>query len=192
MKLFIRHDVAWYVIRTHVQSEYKARNNLEAAGFETYLPTMRVEIKNRRNHTYRQHERILMARYIFVGATMEIQQARRCEGVETILGNDGPIAIEADVVETIFLSEIDMQFDETRAARVHRKEEAKTRKATTALSFPKGLQILINDGVFMGFSGLVDHVTTQGNVEALVEIFGRMTPVSLQPEQLSPIKQMAS
>lgn len=44
-----------------------------------------------------------------------------------------------------YLAEIDMQFGDTRAARLHRKQEAKSKKAITEIRFPKGEGILAAD-----------------------------------------------
>ncbi|PSH70158.1 hypothetical protein CU102_03430 [Phyllobacterium brassicacearum] len=34
---------------------------------------------------------------------------------------------DAAIVEAMYLAEVDMQFDDTRAARIHRKEEARSK-----------------------------------------------------------------
>ncbi len=111
------------------------------------------------------------------------------DGVECILGVDGrPIRVMAKDVEKIFMAEMDMKFDETRAARVHRKEEAKTEKETTAMRYLTGTMVFVTDRAspFATFSGVVDEVTKAGKVLALMELFGRMTPVEFEPKQLTP------
>jgi hypothetical protein len=52
---------------------------------------------------------------------------------------EGPA--HAAIVEAIYLAEVDMQFDDTRAARIHRKEEAKSKQATIELRFQGGKAI---------------------------------------------------
>jgi transcriptional antiterminator NusG len=81
-----------------------------------------------------------------------------------------------------------MQFDDTRAARLHRKEEAKSRKAKTESEFPPGRSIFVTErgNPFATFGGVVDEVTNAGRVIALIDIFGRMTPVEFEPRQLTP------
>ncbi|UXN67050.1 hypothetical protein N8E89_21205 (plasmid) [Phyllobacterium sp. A18/5-2] len=94
-----------------------------------------------------------------------------------------PVRISTDHVEAIYLTEIDMQFDDTRAARIHLKVEAKSRKATTEMQFPKGEGILVSDSMnpFAKFGGVVQEVTKSGRVVALIELFGRLTPVEFEP-----------
>jgi transcription termination/antitermination protein NusG len=81
-----------------------------------------------------------------------------------------------------------MQFDDTRAARVHRKEDAKSKKAKTESEFSPGRSIFITEqgNPFATFGGVVDAVTNAGRVIALIDIFGRMTPVEFEPKQLTP------
>jgi transcriptional antiterminator NusG len=133
-----------------------------------------------------------MPRYLFVGlphADRNLSKVRCCDSVECIIDVGGrPIRISGDQVEAIYLAEVDMQFDDTRAARIHRKEEAKSKKATTEMRFPKGEAIWVTDSrnPFATLGGTVQQVTQAGRIKALIEIFGRMTAVELDPAQLSP------
>lgn len=191
MKANIDKRKAWYVVMTNVKGELKAATNLHKAGFDYYLPRQRIEKWNKRTNTYREIDRPLMPRYLFVGMPVHNQAfgfARACDGVERFLGDqeNRPIRVPAGLVEEIFIAEIDMQFDDTRAARIHRDEEAKTAKENTARRFPGGSDVTVTDGPFASFHGVVDEVTTRGTVKALVQIFGRWSAVEFEPTQLSP------
>lgn len=199
-KLGIDQGKRWYVVRTNVRSERKAADNLRKAGFDHYLPTQRIEKHNKRSHTYRMTERPLMTGYLFVGLPAHSQHfglVRGCQGVEDILkvrfgpGPEDfrPLCVPANAVEEIYLAEFDMQFDDTREARIHRKEEARTRKATVAMTFPATSEWLVSDGPFASFNAVVESVTSAGMVKALVSIFGRSTVVEFEPKQLSPFKR---
>jgi len=184
----------WYVVRTNVKCERKAADNLRKAGFDQYLPMRRVEKWNKRLNIYRMSETPLMLRYLFVGLPVGAEHfglVRACEGVEGILGDHDyhPIGVPARAVEEIFLAETDMQFDDTRAARIHRKEEARTKKATLAMTFAATSEWLVSDGPFASFNATVEAVTSAGLVRALVYIFGRSTVVEFEPKQLSPIRR---
>lgn len=191
MKAAIDKDKHWYVVRTNVKCEEKASENIRKAGYDVYYPHRRVEVKNRRTHTYTTRESALMPRYLFLGLPQDNRnffKVRGCDGVECILGVDGrPVRISADHVEAIYLAEVDMQFDETRAARVHHKEEARSRKAKTEDEFSPGRPIFVTErgNPFAAFGGIVDAVTNAGRVIALLNIFGRMTPVEFEARQLS-------
>lgn len=182
---------AWFVVRTNIKCEEKAANNIRVAGFDVYFPRQRIEKRNKRTNTYREFERPLMMRYIFVGFHRHNQAfgfVRNCDGVERILGDqeNHPIGIPAGLVAEILDAETNMEFDDTRAARIHREEEARTKKATVAMKFKRGKKIMVTDGPFSSFKGVVEDVTSRGSVKTLVDIFGRWTAVELYPEQLSP------
>jgi len=186
-------DKVWYVVRTNIKCEAKAADNIRLAGFDVYYPRQRVEKKHRRNNTYLVHERPLMISYIFVGMPRDEKQrhfgfVRSCEGVERFLEYQGkPIPVHGRDVQEIYLAEVDMRFDDTRAARIHRKEEAASMRETIKMKFPPGRHVYVADEKhpFSGFSALVDEVTKTGNVTALINLFGRQTSVEFVPEQLS-------
>lgn len=180
----------WVVVRTNVKCEAKALDNLRKAGFAAYLPRQRIEITNKRTNTIREIERPLMLRYLFVGLqrnNLAYGFVRACDGVERILGDQGnhPLPVPAGLVEEIALAEVDMKFDDTRAARIHRDEEAKTKKQNTSRTFYAGRHVDVVEGPFASFAGIVDEVTSRGTVKALVEIFGRWTQAEFSPEQLA-------
>jgi transcriptional antiterminator NusG len=57
-----------------------------------------------------------------------------------------------------------MQIDDIRTARIHRKQEAKSKKATMEMQFPKGDGILATDSMnpFAMFGGIVQEITKFG------------------------------
>ncbi|MGN8022175.1 transcription termination/antitermination protein NusG [Phyllobacterium sp. 22229] len=190
MLAFIDKDKHWYVVRTNVKAEAKAAENIRKVGYETYLPRRRVEVKNHKTHTYSLRESPLMPRYLFVSfqrMDANFYRVCSCDGVESILCVGGrPIRVSANSVETIFLAETDMTFDDTRAARIHRKEEAASAKENAARKFPVGRDILVMGpgNPFASFEGVVDEVTKAGKIIALIELFGRLTPVTFDPSEL--------
>lgn len=192
MLAFIDKEKHWYVVRTNVKAELKAAENIRKAGYETYLPRCRVEVKNHKTHTYAVRENPLMPRYLFVSfmpKDTNFYRVAGCDGVESILSVDGnPVRVSANSVETIFLAEIDMAFDDTRAARIHRKEEDANTKKSLVRRFPAGLDVFVTDSKnpFASLEGIVEEVTKAGRIIALIELFGRMTPVEFMAKQLSP------
>ena len=182
----ISKDKPWFVVQCNIKCEAKAAANLRQVGYEVYFPRQRIERKNKRTNVIHEIERPLLMRYIFVAVPRyDFGFVRACEGVESLLGVNGlPLRVPARDVEALWLAEIDMQFDDTRAARIHRKEEAKTRKESVAMKFRAGLSVHIEDGPFKSFMAEVERVTHQGQVKVLVGIFGQMTEVTLEPKQL--------
>jgi transcriptional antiterminator NusG len=157
-----------------------------------YLPKMRLEKKHRRTNTYSEVERPLMPGYLFVGFTSfarHFGMVRDCDGVYKLLEVQGePIQVPSQSVVEIQCAETDMRFDDTRKARIHRREEAKTRKLTVEMKFPPGREVVVSDAKhpFADFHAVVDEVTKSGNIRALVTLFGRAVAVEFQAVQLSP------
>lgn len=84
----------WYVVRSNIRAEEKARAGLERLGLVVYLP---VELDNRRiGKERREIERPLISRHLFVGCrqgSYPFEAIRKINGVETILsagGRHGP------------------------------------------------------------------------------------------------------
>lgn len=193
MKAGIDKDKHWYVVRTTVKGEGKAFDSIRKAGYDVYFPRRRVEVQHRRTKTYVVKEQPLMPRYLFVGqpkVNPDFYHLRNCDGVEGVLGVDGrPIRVSEKSVEDIYLAEIEMDFDDTRAARIHRKEELASVKENTARQFPAGQSVLVVDlsNPFSEREGVVVEVTRTGNIRTLLELFGRMTPVEFREFQLSAV-----
>lgn len=192
MKSGIDKEKHWYVVRTTVKGEVKAAENIRKAGFDTYYPRRRVEVQHRRTKVFVVKEEPLMPRYLFVGqpkVNPDFYRLRNCDGVEGILGVDGrPIGVSHKSVEDIYLAEIEMDFDDTRAARIHRKEEAVSVKENTIRQYPAGQSVVVIDPVnpFSEHAVVVHDVTKAGKIRTLIELFGRMTSVEFEPRQLAP------
>lgn len=197
--------MAWYVIRTNIKCEDKAEENLRRAGFGTYAPWQRFEKWNRRKNKAIIHERRMVPRYLFVDTgslgTDDTPWGviRGCEGVECILGVNGrpaPLSAhkagpktfsEVEKLQAIMEAEAQHLFDETREGKLYRREIGKTKKETTKIKFPVGSKVKINDGPFGGFSGEITNVTGRGMLLVMTSLFGRFTPVEMEPGQVEPI-----
>lgn len=183
----------WFVIRTNIKGEAKAERNLREAGFRTYAPWQKFERLNRRKRIWIQHEMRLAPRYLFLEADMPVEDipwyvVRACEGVESVLGINGTphrlSAAEVASLDAIRNAEADFAFDETRAGKLHRREIGKTKKETTRMKFPVGSKVRISDGPFSSFNGEVTNVNGRGHLSVMTEIFGRLTPVELDVDQV--------
>lgn len=190
MKVGIDKDKHWYVVRTNVKAEIKASENIRKVGYDVYFPRRRVEVQHRRTKCFVVKEQPLMPRYLFVGfpsVDLNFYRVDDCDGVECILGIDGnPLRVPGVEVEVIYLAEIDMHFDDTRAARIYRREEAASVRENIQRQFPAGTIVSItNEGnPFSQHRAIVEEVTSSGKVRALIEVFGRMASVEFRPKEL--------
>lgn len=79
-----------------------------------------------------------------------------------------------------------MAFDDTRAARKYRRARALEAKESLRERFPPGAATHVIDGPFEHLPAIVERVLDSGDVRALVEVLGRMTPIRFSPAQLDP------
>lgn len=185
--------MSWFVVRTNIKAEGKAERNLRTAGFGTYLPAMKIERQHKRTKAWIEKTLWLMPRYLFVevpAAGANWMKLRQCQGVESILGASNgagevaPFPVPDAMVARLIELQADMAFDDTRAAKVRRKEIGRNRRETTSMRFPVGSRVRAKDGPFAAFRGMVTNVNAKGEVEAMIEIFGRLTPATFQTDNL--------
>lgn len=186
--------MAWYVVRTNIKCEDKAERNLRAAGFVTYAPWQKFERFNTRKKVWLEWEMRVAPRYVFLDTgdlgrdNTPWRDVRACEGVESVLGINGLphqlAASEVRALERIMEAERNHVFDETRAGKLHRREIGKTKRETTRMKFPVGLKVRINEGPFATFGGEITNVNGRGHLLVMTQIFGRLTPVELEPGQV--------
>ena len=191
-------SLRWFVARSKPSQWAKAAKELREADFTVYCPMKRVEKPNKRTNTFRTTESPVLVGYMFVGMRADAMHFGRirddCSAVGGLLGINGePGMVPATEVEKIWLAEIDMAFDDTKAARVHRGEElpdGMTRKLIVEQTRAElvGKSVSPKDGPWAGLPGIVDSVTSTGSVAVLMALFGRMTVVEFEPSQLSPAK----
>lgn len=183
--------MAWFVVRTNIKCEEKAEQSLRRAGYDVYLPRMKIERQHKRTKKWLVKTLCLFPRYLFVAQPdreANWLKARLCDGVESVLGVCGtPVAVASAKVERLQRMQADLQFDDTRAAKLHRQEIGKTERETTRMRFPPGTRVRAKDGPFAGFRGYVTNVDAKGAVEVIVTLFGRLTPVPFPVEAVERI-----
>jgi transcription antitermination factor NusG len=182
----------WYVVRSKVRQEERAAKHIQEAGFDVYLPIRREEKKSRSQKTFSVIEKPLMVGYLFVGFTSfarHFGKVAGCDGVYDFIKVQGePIPVPASAVNDIQVAEMNLVFDDTREARIHRGEEERTRKLNTRKKFPRGGVSIVVDEThpFANLNVVIEEVTSSGNVKALIDLFGRATSVEFEAGQLKP------
>ena len=175
----------WFVVRTNIRCERRAARSLRAAGYKVYYPTFRRSVLHRRTKKRIIRRYSLMPGYIFVRMTRwDWYTLRRCDGVEAVMGISGrPIAIpRADVVR--FMTE--------QRARKHdhvyiERVPARTRRRELEKVFRRGARVRAKEGPMGGLDMEVDGVTAQGRVAVLMDLFGRLTPVEFDPDDVEAL-----
>ncbi len=188
----------WYVVRTapgssrqappraHLpierQTESIAERAVRDAGLIAYTPSMRKDIIHHRTKKLITRKFPLMAGYMFAGfpTLPNFMRLATLREIQSILGADGhPWQIPSREIERFQQAEIDMAFDDTREARIHRQEIGRTARLTMQMQYPAGTSIALNGGPFTGFCGRVTSVTGRNTVKAMVEIFSQLVEIEI-------------
>jgi transcriptional antiterminator RfaH len=162
----------WHVIHTKVREEFRALENLQAQGFEVFLPTCQVQKKKQRK-IYLVREP-LFPRYLFIrlsDVTSNWYSIRSTRGVSQLL-KFGTSVDPEEVPEVI----IDCL--KRRCAKEEPLHEL----------FKSGEMIEITQGPFKGFVGLFEKLQTLpdglSRAMLLVEIMGSVQKLQIQLQQL--------
>lgn len=202
---------AWYVLRVKAgasrqakerivipdwrREENEAERELRDAGFTCYFPRMRKEITH-----HRTKKKIVRAFPLFTGYTFVDMASNRMDfdilhGMKFI---GAPLGINREagvrplprgLVEDFMAAEADMIFDDTREARIKRKQEGRTKRETAKMLFPVGGRVKVKSGQFgehpfSGFHGEVVSVEGRGTIQVMIELFGGLVPCEIDPHQL--------
>lgn len=176
----------WYVVRTNPNSETRAAKSLSRAGYGPYVPMWKREKFNGRKREWVMRERPLMTGYLFVEMPYgepDWYTLRRCNGVKGVLGvtdargETKPFPVPSRLVERVMTAQLNLMFDDTRAAMAKRDEQAES-------LYRPGAQVMVTKGPFARFPATVDMVRPNGTISSLIAIFGRMTVVELAPDQV--------
>lgn len=194
----------WYVVRTNIKCEDKAARNLRQAGYRVYLPKMRKDIVHHRTKKRITRSFVLFNRYLFVGVPAENPnwyKLRACEGVECVLGEDGPegrryLPVPRETVASFIMAQRNLDFDATRRAEIKRKEIGRTEKQTLKMRFPVGSRFRVkkdwqHDHPFGGFYGQVVKVAGRRKIKAMMEIFATLVPIEIDPSDIEPVERAA-
>jgi transcription antitermination factor NusG len=156
------------------------------AGFACYVPRLRREICHHRSKQIITRSFPLFTGYAFVGDPCGAYEAvRACDGVARFLGQDGcPWPVDGRAVAAIQAAEHAMAFDDTREARIRRRQEGRSQRETIAMRFPAGAAVTVLKGPFAGFNGHVESVEGRGIIKAAIEVFKRLTPIEFEASAL--------
>lgn len=183
---------AWYVIRTFSGDEGDVAEELRQAGFDSYCPTMKVERTHGKTKALIVRHRALLPGYIFAAqprndGAYDFPTMRETEGVIDILRlskTEQFRPLPSPIVVAFQVSEMNMEFDDTRAARIARKEEAATKKETAKLKFPVGSPAYVDDSLFAHLPGVITKHLKSGRVKVELDLFGSKMEVESDIDKL--------
>lgn len=185
----------WYVLVTNPNSEKKAVGELRRAGFRVFLPSQSIQQRNRKTGVRSVRFRPLLTGYLFLKFPVEqhdkhgvpyFRKVRLCQGVKGFVtvadarGEFSPFSVEDKKVAEFLRRQRKREFGIPTA------EDPKDRR--NRMYWP-GRQMMVSAGPFATFLATIEQVLGNGDVEAIVTIFGRETRLRVEKpdELLSPI-----
>jgi transcriptional antiterminator NusG len=180
----------WYAVRTRAKGEREALRQLQRAGFEAYLPQYRIERFNRRLRVRKVTALCLFPRYLFV-VLQRLEDTSKVLALTPVLEllpgrPHPPQPIPGADVLALRDAEANQLLDDTDAARRRRGET--TRQTLSAMQKRlTGKPVRIAAGPFTSFAGTVDAVESLNRLRVLLDLFGRPTPVELEPGQVEEL-----
>ena len=160
----------WGVIHTHPQAEQWACDNLESAGYETYLPMRNATVRDRATPSLtRIVQRPLFTSYAFVAITGPWVPIRYTPGVRALLmSGEYPSIVARAAVEAL------------RAVEAL----AATHPPTDSWTAP-GVPCSVGTGAFRGHEGVIVRVDTRkGTADVAMLMFGELRTVSVELKSL--------
>jgi transcription antitermination factor NusG len=117
----------WFVATFRPRKALDAMHVIRKAGFDVYLPRKRVDRWHRRLRIRQEVELPLMHPYLFVGFARDAQLFKAVTDMDEVgeflrTADRTPIPVPVNLIEAIFIAEVNMEFDETTKARKHREE----------------------------------------------------------------------
>lgn len=173
----------WFIVRTSIGGEERAARSLRAKRMRVYVPKMRMTTYHHRTKKRIDRHFVLFNRYIFVGMPvdgMHFGSARKCDGVEAFLGIQGtPYEVSrADIIQCM----------NTQRKGEFDKLDPRSRKDASNRKYKPGSVLRVRGSIhpFGGFYGQVVKVKGRGVVQAMIRIFGQLTTVDLNPQDIEP------
>lgn len=184
----------WFVVQTFTGDERDVADELRKAGFDAYCPTRRIERTHGKTKRLITRHQALLPGYLFAGQPNNANQwdfptMRETDGVIDILrpSFDEPFTpVPVALVIGFQTAEMNLLFDDTRAARIARKEEAETKKETAKLEYPLGSMAYVDvpGDLYRHLPGTITKHLKSGRVKIEVELFGAIMEVESDIDNL--------
>ena len=162
-------DTRWYVVHTQARAERLAENHLKQQDYRVFCPVMKRETRHARK--VKSVLAPLFLRYIFTSfnpARDRWLSINSTVGVlRLITANDRPQALPNGLVETL----MDMPAD----------------GAGSDQTFQPGQNVQLLGRQFTEFVGQIRNLDDKGRVQVLLEIMGRVVPVTASTRDLIAI-----
>lgn len=179
----------WYVVHTYSGMENRVKANLEnriqSLNMEDYIFEVVVpqeEVAEIKNGQRRMVRRTVLPGYVLVRLDLTDESWATVRHTPSVTGFVGhahqPVPLSFEEVEKMLAP----------AVAEAEKPAAATKKKTEVLDFEVGDSVMVVDGPFATLHATITELNADARrVKALVEIFGRETPVELSFNQIQKV-----
>ncbi|ODM77780.1 transcription termination/antitermination protein NusG [Bradyrhizobium elkanii] len=168
----------WYVLKIFPNKESKVMRTFHQRGISAYFPTAQSTVVSevkRFGHVVGRIKRTVVAP-MFAGIIFIPDFQARIGGV-MVDGVDG--YLKMDQCYPYLTPQLYAQVREIE--RYRNMPVARKRRL-----LQQGQAIWVTDGPFASFRGQFDRLDSEGRLKVLIDLFGRMTPVTLDEGQIEP------
>lgn len=189
----------WYVVHTYSGMENRVKGNLENRInslnmedyiFEIIVPTEEVaEIKNGQR---RMVKRTVLPGYVLVRMDLTDESwstVRHTPSVTGFVGNSQkPVPLSLEEVEKMLAPAVVAAAEQAAAEAGAAPAKTAAKKKVEVADFGVGDSVMVVDGPFATLHATVTEINAEAQrIKALVEIFGRETPVELSFNQIQKV-----
>jgi transcription termination/antitermination protein NusG len=189
----------WYVVHTYSGMENRVKGNLENRInslnmedyiFEIVVPTEEVaEIKNGQR---RMVKRTVLPGYVLVRMDLTDESwstVRHTPSVTGFVGNSQkPVPLSLEEVEKMLAPAVVAAAEAAAAETGAAPTKTATKKKVEVADFGVGDSVMVVDGPFATLHATITEINADAQrIKALVEIFGRETPVELSFSQIQKV-----
>jgi transcription termination/antitermination protein NusG len=188
----------WYVVHTYYGMENRVRQNLEnrivSLNMEDYIHEIVVpteEVAEIKNGQRKMVKRTVLPGYVLVRMDLTDESWAAVRHTPSVTGFVGqahqPVPLSMSEVENMLAPTI-VTPAETSAGSAGGGTATATKKPVEVADFGEGDSVMVVDGPFATLHATITEINAEAQrVKALVEIFGRETPVELSFSQVQRV-----
>jgi transcriptional antiterminator NusG len=188
----------WFVVHTYSGMENRVKANLEnrisSLNMEDFIHEVIVpqeEVPEIKNGQRRLVRRTVLPGYVLVRMDLTDESWSTVRHTPSVTGFVGhshqPVPLTFDEVENMLAPAFEEEIAAAAAAKGH-PQQPKARKAVEVADFAEGDSVMVVEGPFATLHATITELNTDAQrVKALVEIFGRETPVELSFSQIQRV-----
>jgi transcriptional antiterminator NusG len=188
----------WYVVHTYYGMENRVRQNLEnrivSLNMEDYIHEIVVpteEVAEIKNGQRKMVKRTVLPGYVLVRMDLTDESWAAVRHTPSVTGFVGhshqPVPLSLDEVESMLAPAIVAEVEAAQPDQGGAGATA-TRKKVEVADFDVSDSVMVVDGPFATLHATITEINAESQrVKALVEIFGRETPVELSFNQIQKV-----